>query len=261
MRWWILVMMCFVNLICYLDRGILGVLAPEVSKEFHLSKTAMGLALACFTWTYALGQVPSGWLGDRFGPKKVLTILMCGVGLTPFLNGIATGLVSLVFARLLLGLAESGAFALTARGMQMWFARAERGRIQGISHGCGRIGAAVTPGLAAIIMLAFGWRAMFFCCGTFGFLWGDRFQLLLPQQSGRAQERQPSGAGPHPRLEPGRKYQGIRGTGAAPGSLAQHSQLVQHVVHSLGLLLLFFLYQFLHDVVPNIPARISPHVA
>jgi len=171
MRWWILVMMSFVNLICYLDRGLLGVLAPEISKEFHLSKTQMGLALACFTWTYALGQIPSGWLGDRFGPKKVLSFLMFGVGLTPFLNGIAVGLVTLVVARLALGLAESGAFALTARGMQMWFSRSERGRIQGISHGCGRIGAAIGPGLAAVIMLFFGWRTMFFVCGIIGFLW------------------------------------------------------------------------------------------
>ena len=59
-----------------MDRSNISVAQPEIAKEFGLSKTAMGVVLAAFTWAYALGQVPAGWLGDRFGPKKVLTVIM-----------------------------------------------------------------------------------------------------------------------------------------------------------------------------------------
>ena len=59
-------------LITYMDRSNISVAEPEIAKQFGLSKTAMGLVLAAFTWAYALGQVPAGWFGDRFGPKRVL---------------------------------------------------------------------------------------------------------------------------------------------------------------------------------------------
>jgi sugar phosphate permease len=131
----------------------------------------MGLVFAAFTWTYALGGIPVGWLGDRFGPKKVLAYIMCGVGIAPVLTGLCAGPVSLFGSRLLLGLSEAGGFPVASRGMQMWFARSERGRIHGILHCFSRFAVAATPAVAAAIMLAWGWRAVFFVFGTFGFLW------------------------------------------------------------------------------------------
>src|SRR5688500_1396308 len=70
-RWWMLVLFSLMYLICYLDRGIISVAQPEIRREFGLTLAQMGLVLAAFTWTYAIGQVPVGWLGDRVGPKKV----------------------------------------------------------------------------------------------------------------------------------------------------------------------------------------------
>src|SRR5580693_10031611 len=75
-RWLVLVLISFMYLITYMDRSNISVAQPEIAKQFGLSKTAMGLILAAFTWAYALGQVPSGWFGDRFGPKRVLTVIM-----------------------------------------------------------------------------------------------------------------------------------------------------------------------------------------
>jgi sugar phosphate permease len=138
----------------------------------------MGIVLACFTWTYALGQIPVGWLGDRFGPRKVLTLVMYGVGLAPILNGISVGVRSIMGARLFLGVAEAGAFPVASRGMQMWFARSERGRIQGITHLFSRGALVLTPPLAAILMLNYGWRMIFWVFGSFGIVWAFVFSII-----------------------------------------------------------------------------------
>jgi MFS family permease len=167
-RWWILLLFSLIYLICYMDRGNLSIAAPEIARQFGLSKTAMGLVLAAFSWAYAAGQVPVGWLGDRFGPKKVLTVIMYGVGLAPILNGLALGVNTLLGARLFLGACEAGAFPVASRGMQGWFAKAERGRVQGITHFFSRLAVALTPPVSAAIMLAFGWRTIFFIFGGVG---------------------------------------------------------------------------------------------
>ena len=68
----------------------------------------MGLVLAAFTWAYALGQVPAGWFGDRFGPKKVLTVIMTLWSATAVMTGAALGFGSLFGARFLLGPERGG---------------------------------------------------------------------------------------------------------------------------------------------------------
>ena len=69
-RWWILILISTMYLICYMDRSNISVAQPEIAKQFHLTKSAMGLVLAAFAWAYTLGQVPAGWLGDQFPQKK-----------------------------------------------------------------------------------------------------------------------------------------------------------------------------------------------
>jgi sugar phosphate permease len=170
-RWWMLVLFSLMYLICYLDRGIISVAQPEIRREFGLSLAQMGLVLAAFTWTYAIGQVPVGWLGDRLGPKKVLNVLIMWTSASAFMTGLSTGFTSLLAARLFLGLGEAGAFPVASRGMQLWFAASERGRIQGITHFFSRFAVAITPLTAGGLVLAYGWRVMFFVFGAIGFLW------------------------------------------------------------------------------------------
>ncbi len=172
-------------LIAYMDRSNISVAQPEIAKEFGLSKTAMGLVLAAFTWAYALGQIPAGWLGDRFGPRKVLAVIMSWWAIAAAMTGAALGLYSLFSARFLLGLGEAGAFPVASRGMQLWFPRSERGRIQGTTHFFSRFAVAVTPFVAGSIMLAFGWRAIFYIFGSLGVIWAIAFSFFyrnLPEQ-------------------------------------------------------------------------------
>src|SRR6202049_5364918 len=75
-RWLVLVLISFMYLITYMDRSNISVAAPAIAKEFGLSKTAMGWVFSAFALAYALGQFPGGWLGERIGPRKVLTVIM-----------------------------------------------------------------------------------------------------------------------------------------------------------------------------------------
>jgi sugar phosphate permease len=181
-RWWMLVLFSLMYLICYLDRGIISVAQPEMRAAFGLSLGQMGLVLAAFTWAYAIGQVPVGWLGDRFGPKKVLTVLLAWTSSAAMMTGAALGLGSLFTARFLLGIGEAGAFPVASRGMQLWFAPAERGRIQGVTHFFSRFAVAITPLTAGGLMLAYGWRTMFYVFGAVGFLWVIAFFRLYRER-------------------------------------------------------------------------------
>jgi sugar phosphate permease len=184
-RWWILFLISLMYLIAYMDRSNISVAQPEIAKQFGLSKTAMGLVLAAFTWAYALGQIPAGWLGDRFGPRKVLAVIMSWWAIAAAMTGAALGLYSLFSARFLLGLGEAGAFPVASRGMQLWFPRSERGRIQGTTHFFSRFAVAVTPFVAGTIMLALGWRAIFYIFGSLGVIWAVAFSFFyrnLPEE-------------------------------------------------------------------------------
>ncbi|HUO30457.1 MAG TPA: MFS transporter [Bryobacteraceae bacterium] len=176
-RWLILFLISLMYLICYMDRSNISVAQPEIAKAFGLSKTSMALVLSAFTWSYALGQIPAGWLGDRFGPKKILTAIMSWWSIAAMMTGAALGLGSLFSARFLLGLGEAGAFPVASRGMQLWFPRSERGRIQGTTHFFSRFAVAVTPFVAATILLAFGWRSIFYIFGSLGLIWAATFAL------------------------------------------------------------------------------------
>ena len=184
-RWFVLVLLSFMYLITYMDRSNISVAQLEIAKQFGLSKEAMGLVLAAFTWAYALGQIPSGWLGDRFGPKRVLTVIMTLWSATAVMTGAAFGFGSLFGARFLLGLSEAGAFPVASRGMQLWFPRVERGRIQGTTHFFSRFAVAVTPLIAGSILLTLGWRAIFYIFGSLGVVWAIGFSLFyrnLPEE-------------------------------------------------------------------------------
>jgi sugar phosphate permease len=161
-RWWMLALFSAMYLICYLDRGIISIAQPEIRQAFGLNLAQMGLVLAAFTWAYAIGQIPVGWLGDRFGPRRVLNVLLAWTSASAIMTGAAFGLGSLFAARFLLGIGEAGAFPVASRGMQLWFAPSERGRIQGVTHFFSRFAVAITPLTAGGLMVAYGWRAMFF---------------------------------------------------------------------------------------------------
>jgi sugar phosphate permease len=130
-RWFVLFLISIMYLITYMDRANISVTAAAISSEFHLSKTEMGLVFSAFAWAYAIGQIPGGWLGDRFGPKRVLLAIVVFWSVMTAATAWASGLISLFMIRFVFGLGEAGAFPTATRAMQLWFPKAERGLIQG----------------------------------------------------------------------------------------------------------------------------------
>jgi MFS family permease len=157
--------------ITYIDRVNVSTAAIEFSKDFHLSNTQVGLVFSAFAYPYLIFQVIGGWVGDRFGPRRTLTICSLVWAGATVLSGLSTGLVSLVVARVLLGLGEGATFPTATRAMSNWTASNRRGFAQGITHAFSRVGNAITPPIVTWLMVAFSWRGSFIVLGVLSFIW------------------------------------------------------------------------------------------
>jgi sugar phosphate permease len=170
-RWYILVLISLMYLITYLDRVNISTAAPVISKEFGFDKVTMGVIFSAFVWAYALFQVPGGWLGDRFGARNVLTIIVGYWSVMTAATAAAAGATSFMIVRFLFGIGEAGAFPGATRAMQLWYPRQERGFVQGITHSASRLGAAIAPPIVVLIMTTLGWQSVFYICGAVGIVW------------------------------------------------------------------------------------------
>jgi MFS family permease len=158
-------------LITYVDRVNVSTAAASFGKEFGLSKTQLGFVFSAFAYPYLVFQIIGGWLGDKFGARKTLTVCAVVWAGATILSGLATGLVSLFLARMLLGLGEGATFPTATRAMASWFSAEKRGFAQGITHACARLGNAVTPPLVVALMAATSWRGSFIILGCISLLW------------------------------------------------------------------------------------------
>jgi sugar phosphate permease len=184
-RWLVLLLISLMYMITYMDRTGISIAAPAMSKQFGLSQTELGFVFSAFLWAYAIGQIPGGWCADRFGPRLVLLTIVPFWSLMTALTAYAAGFSSLLGIRFVFGLAEAGAFPTATRAMQLWFPKEERGIVHGITHSFSRLAVAIVPFLAVNIMIAFGWRWIFFAFGSAGLLWSVAFYFLyrnLPER-------------------------------------------------------------------------------
>jgi sugar phosphate permease len=190
-------------LITYLDRVNISTAMPVISAEFGFDKITQGAIFSSFLWSYALFQVPGGWLSDRFGARPVLATIVAFWSVMTAVTAAAAGVTSFIVARFLFGMGEAGAFPGATRAMQLWFPRRERGLVQGVTHSASRLGAAIAPPIvvliiaggqlafpwsdASITLPALGWRSVFFICGAVGFIWALWWYLSyrnLPEEHG-----------------------------------------------------------------------------
>ncbi len=170
-RWLVLLLISVMYMITYMDRTGISVAMPAMAREFGISETTKGIVFGAFLWAYAIAQIPAGWFADRFGPRLVLLIIVPFWSLMTAITAAATGVFSLIGIRFVFGLAEAGAFPTATRGMQLWFPRSERGIVHGVTHSFSRFAIAFVPFLAVTIMVAFGWRWIFYFFGASGLLW------------------------------------------------------------------------------------------
>jgi sugar phosphate permease len=167
----VLILLCVMYLITYVDRVNVSTAAASFGKEFDLSKTQLGFVFSAFAYPYLVFQIIGGWLGDKFGARKTLTVCAVVWAGATILSGLATGLVSLFMARMLLGLGEGATFPTATRAMASWFSAERRGFAQGITHACARLGNAVTPPLVVALMAATSWRGSFIILGCISLVW------------------------------------------------------------------------------------------
>jgi MFS family permease len=170
--------------ITYIDRVCISQAAPFIMASLSLSTVQMGWAFSAFTWTYALFEIPGGWLGDRFGPRRVLMRVVLWWSFFTAATGRVWNATSLLVTRALFGAGEAGCFPNLTRAFTIWFPRRERDRAQAILWLSARWGGAFTPILVAYLLDYISWRRAFELFGAIGVLWAIGFYLWYRDDPG-----------------------------------------------------------------------------
>jgi MFS family permease len=167
----VLLLLCAMYFITYVDRVNVSTAAAQFGAELHLSHTEIGFVFSAFAYPYLVFQIVGGWVGDRFGPRRTLAVCAVIWAGATVMTGLSGGFVSLIIARLLLGLGEGATFPTATRAMSNWMPADKRGFAQGTTHAASRIGNAVAPPLVVWLMIATSWRGAFIVTGIVSFLW------------------------------------------------------------------------------------------
>lgn len=167
----VLGLLCLMYFITYIDRVNVSTAAAGFAKDFDLNKTQIGLVFSAFAYPYLVFQIIGGWVSDRLGARR--TLIACGItwAAATALTGLAGGLVSLLIARLILGLGEGATLPAATSAMSRWVGSGDRGWAQGITHAAARIGNAAAPAAIVFMMARYGWRASFYGCALVSFAW------------------------------------------------------------------------------------------
>jgi sugar phosphate permease len=178
-RYGILIVLCAMYFITYIDRTNISIAGTTIAKDLHLSRAQLGLVYSAFSYPYALLQLPGGWIGDLLGPRLGLAIIGVVWAGATIATGFCRSLVSLVVARFALGFGEGGAFPTATRAMTTWMPASERGLAQGVVHSAARLGGAVTAPIVVASTLAWGWRSSFLVLGAISLVWVLVFVLFF----------------------------------------------------------------------------------
>jgi len=170
-RYKVLAFTTILAIVTYLDRVAISTAAPAIRSEMGLDAIQMGWVFSAFTWAYAVFEIPSGWMGDVMGPRRVLTRIVIWWSAFTAATGAAWSFASLLVARLLFGIGEAGAFPNTSRSFAKWFPVNERGAAHGWVFMGTRMGGAITPPLVVALMTTVGWRHTFYLFGILGVIW------------------------------------------------------------------------------------------
>lgn len=175
----VLLLLCVMYAISYLDRTNISTAGPTIMGALHLNATQFGIAVSAFSIPYALLQIFGGNLGERFGARKSLFWIGVLWGVATIATGFSVGLWSLVGARLLLGLTESAAFPTATSAMSRWVPPDRNGFAQGVVHSASRLGNAAAPLIVGGLIIwgdslntvIAGWQISFLLIGLLSVVW------------------------------------------------------------------------------------------
>ena len=246
-RWFpVLGLIAFGTMLNYLDRTVLGIAAPSLSRELGLTPAMMGVAFSAFSWSYALLQIPGGILLDRFGTRLTYLIALVGWSAFTAAMGVVNSLGALVAARIGVGAFEAPCFPANSRILASWFPQHERARANSVYS----VGMYAGIGFFSVplfyVTARFGWRGLFFLAGgigiAFGALWWRTYRD--PSQSRTVNDAElryvEEGGGGEYKGEP------TRFSWSHIGALLRHRQVIGASIGQFGgnSTLVFFLTWF-----------------
>jgi ACS family hexuronate transporter-like MFS transporter len=170
-RWTICALIFMATTINYVDRQVLGILAPTLTRELRWSETDYGAMTSWFSFAYAIGFLGAGRLMDRIGVKKGYAAAIVAWSLAAMAHAFATTATGFSYARAALGLGESGNFPAAIKTTAEWFPKRERAFATGIFNAGTNVGALLAAWAVPFIALHLGWRWAFIATGALGFLW------------------------------------------------------------------------------------------
>jgi MFS transporter, ACS family, glucarate transporter len=184
-RYAVLAMLFIVTTFNYADRAILSIAASAMKVDLHLDAVKIGYIFSAFSWAYVLGQLPGGWLLDRFGSKRVYagSILLWSLftALQGSVEGFGLALVvpALFTLRFMVGLAEAPSFPANGRIVAAWFPSTERGTASAIFSSAQYFAVVLFAPLIGWVTSSFGWQHIFIVMGGAGILLGLIWLMVI----------------------------------------------------------------------------------
>lgn len=175
-RYLILLMLFLVTTINYADRATISIAGSSMQKDLGIDAVTLGFVFSAFGWAYVIGQIPGGWLLDRFGSKRVyaagifiwslFTLMQGFVGMMP----VAWAVITLFVLRFLVGFAEAPSFPGNARIVAAWFPTAERGTASAIFNSAQYFATALFAPFMGWLVYSYGWEHVFVVMGVLGII-------------------------------------------------------------------------------------------
>jgi len=174
-RQWVIFFAVSLAVVTYVDRACIWQAAGDIQRDLGFNKEDMSLIFAAFSLAYGLFEIPGGWMGDRFGPRKTLMRVVLMWSLFTAATGWAWNWMSMVVCRFFFGAGEAGCFPNLTKVFSIWLPHSERVRAQGIMWLSARWGGAFTPLLVVWVLSFANWRVAFMLFGTLGIVWAIFF--------------------------------------------------------------------------------------
>ncbi len=186
-RWVICALLFAATAINYVDRQMIGVLKPTLTKEFAWTEGDFATIIFWFQVAYAIGYVSFGKIVDVVGARLGYAVAIVIWTASHMAHGLASSVTTFAMARFGLGIGESGNFPAGIRAVTDWFPQRERAFAIGLFNAGANIGAIITPLLVPALVLAFDWRVAFYVTGVLGILWLVAWWLIYrhPREHGR----------------------------------------------------------------------------
>lgn len=176
-RWKVMFTVFLIATVSYLDRTNLSVAAPILRREIHLSPTQLGLVLSAFSWSYALAQIPAGFVAAWLRPRRTYFVALWLWCILLALTTTATSFGAWIFFRIPFGIAEAITWPAASVLMSRWFPRIEYSQAMSLQNLGLVVGAAVAPPMVAFIIAFWGWKIAFIITGLIAGLLGTFFYI------------------------------------------------------------------------------------